>query len=288
VTPALEDFSSRLQDWVGREERAEDRVAARPVEILLATLDRPHTGLCDGAEIPPAWHWLFFHEVVPLSQTGADGHPARGGFLPPVPLPRRMWGGNRMQFHCPLHVGERIVRTSTVHSATLKQGGSGLLCFITVRHEVVGESGLATEEEHDIVYREAARPGAPQPPQVPLPEVSPAWQRELQPSEVLLFRFSALTMNSHRIHYDRRFCVEDEGYPGLLVHGPLTMLLLLDLFHRNAPERQLRSVDARARSPLYDTAPIQLMGLPEPAAGSAELWAAGPGPSLAMTARVTC
>lgn len=277
---------AQLDAWIGRSEQAVDRVTARPVEILKATLDREARCLRDGDPIPAGWHWLYFHEVVGLGQTGQDGHPARGGFLPPVPLPRRMWAGNRMHFQAPLHVGERVSRTSVVHRASFKRGASGDLCFVTVRHELHGEAGLATSEEHDIVYREAAKPGSPAPPTPAPPQREAPWQRRVEAGPVLLFRFSALTMNSHRIHYDRNFCVEEEGYPGLLVHGPLTMVLLMDLFDRHLPDAHPTGVSVRARSPLFDTAPVMLAGAPGGSPGSASLWACGPGPALAMSAEV--
>ena len=284
-TPGLSQ--QQLDTWVGRSEQVRDRVTARPVEILKATLDRDPHGLREGDPIPAGWHWLYFHEVVRLDRTGHDGHPARGGFLPPVPLPRRMWAGNRMDFHVPLHVGEQVSRTSTIHRASFKRGASGDLCFVTVRHELHGEAGLATIEEHDIVFREAATSGAAPPPAMSPPQRTPLWQREVVPGPVLLFRFSALTMNSHRIHYDRDFCVRDEGYPGLLVHGPLTMLLLMDLFDRHMPGASPTRVSVRARSPLFDTAPMDLAGTLTDDPGTASLWACGPGPALAMSAELS-
>jgi 3-methylfumaryl-CoA hydratase len=270
-----------LSDWVGRSQRHDDVATAGPASILAATLDRDDAAYREGDALPPAWHWLYFHEAVKLADTGVDGHPATGSFLPPVPLPRRMWAGNRMTFTRPLHVGERISRHSTVTRVDEKSGNSGALCFVTVRHEILGEQGLATVEEHDIVYREAPRPGAAMP-VAPAPPAGSEFSRTVTPTPVLLFRFSALTMNSHRIHYDREFCVTHEGYPGLVFHGPLTMVLLLDLFRRQRPQTALTGVTVRATSPLYDDGDIRLEGSLGP--GHGELWAVGPRGGMAMQA----
>jgi 3-methylfumaryl-CoA hydratase len=269
--------------WLGRSEEAWDVVHPRAVAGLAATFDRDDAPSRDGDTLPPGWHWLGFHEVVRLAETGADGHRARGGFLPPVALPRRMWAGNRMRFERPLAVGERLRRVSTVTRVDPKSGKSGRLCFVTVRHEVHGESGLGTVEEHDIVYREAPAPGAATP-QPPAPPGDAQFARTVTPTPVLLFRFSALTMNSHRIHYDRDYATGVEGHPGLVFHGPLTMLLLLDLFRRQRPGALVRDVSARATSPLYDHGDITLEGRIDDA--EAALWAVGPHAGLSMHANL--
>jgi 3-methylfumaryl-CoA hydratase len=267
--------------WLGRSEEARDVVHAGAVDVLAATFDRGDRPARDGDPLPPGWHWLGFHEVVSLAETGADGHRARGGFLPPVALPRRMWAGNRMRFERPLAVGERLRRVSTVTRVDPKSGKSGRLCFVTVRHEIYGESGLGTVEEHDIVYREAPAPGAAKAAPA-APPGNAQFARALTPSAVLLFRFSALTMNSHRIHYDRDYATGVEGHPGLVVHGPLTMLLLLDLFRRQRPAAEVREVRVRATSPLYDDGAIGLEGRVD--GTDALLWAVAPGGGLAMRA----
>jgi len=203
-----------------------DRVTSFPVTALSATLDRDATPPRPGDALPPLWHWLYFLPAARQSALGEDGHPARGGFLPPVPLPRRMWAGGRFTFHRPLRVEEAISRTSTVQDVTVKPGRNGPLCFVLVRHEIAGENGLALIEEHDIVYRDLPRPGEAA---VPKPARDDAvWHTDIRPDDVLLFRYSALTFNSHRIHYDRRYVTQTEGYPGLIVHGPLIATLLME------------------------------------------------------------
>ena len=285
---ALDDTLERARDWIGRSETATGLIAAAPADILAATFDRDDPPLQEGDAIPPGWHWYYFPEVVKLSETGPDGHKAKGGFMPPVPLPRRMWAGVRMRFDRPLRVGETARRVSTIADVAPKSGRSGTLCFVTVRHEIFGEDGLTTHEEHTTVYRGAdtggggsGRSGGPAPP------AEEVWSREVDPTTVLLFRYSALTMNSHRIHYDRRYVTEVEGYPGLLVHGNLITTLLMDLFRRARPEATLRSYAVRALAPLFDETPFTVAGAPGPAAGEGRLWALTPDGGIAQTAEIT-
>ena len=272
-----------LRSWISREEVAEDVITSVPVAALAATLDRDDAKPQSGDELPPLWHWLYFLPTVRQSELAPDGHAKRGGFLPPVPLPRRMWAGARFEFHRPLHIGEAIVRKSTIADVSTKDSRVGPLIFVLVRHEITGPAGLALVEEHDIVYREA--PGssevAPQPPAAPTGAV---WRRDIHADAVMLFRYSALIFVGHRIHYDRRYATEVEGYPGLVVHGPLIATLLADLLrrHSNAP---LKSFRFRAVSPLFDNAPFSLCGTPEPG-GRASLWAQNAEGALAMKAEV--
>ncbi len=271
----------RLNEWIGRHESTEDVIAPDRVRAMAATLDHEHTPV-SGDELPAGWHWMFFNLAARARDLGPDGHPKRGGFLPPVPLPRRMWAGGRLAFSRPLRVGERVRRDSEIADLKVKQGRSGALVFVVVRHVIAGESGPALEEEHDIVYREAPRPDA----SAPAPERAPldaAWRREVRPDPVLLFRYSALTFNGHRIHYDQPYVTKVEGYPGLIVHGPLIATLLLDHLRANMPGARLRRFEFRALSPLFDTAPFGLNGAPG-AGGTVRLWAAGPEMQLAMTA----
>ncbi len=274
--------------WIGRRQTARGLVTAAPADILAATLDRDDPPLAAGDAIPPGWHWYYFPEIVRLSETGADGHARRGGFMPAVPLPRRMWAGVRMTFRAPLRVGETIERVSTIADVRPRTGRSGTLCFVTVRHEISGPRGLGTIEEHDTVYRAPAPPGGeartPAPTEAP---AEPVWSRRIVPDPVLLFRYSALTMNSHRIHYDRTYATETEGYPGLLVHGNLTATLLLDLFRRNRSEARLETFATRALAPLFDTAAFAVQGAPGPEDGRARLWAVTPAGALAQSAEAT-
>ncbi|HUZ62998.1 MAG TPA: MaoC family dehydratase N-terminal domain-containing protein [Acetobacteraceae bacterium] len=269
-----------LRQWIGRRETAADTITPVPVAALSATLDRDDPPPTPGTVLPPLWHWLYFLPVHRQSEIGADGHAKRGGFLPPVSLPRRMWAGGRYVFHQDLHVGEAIARTSTIADVSMKEGQSGRLVFVLVRHEIAGESGLALTEEHDIVYREAPAPGAPPPAARPAPEDA-AWRRRIVPDDVLLFRYSALTFNGHRIHYDRRYVTEVEGYPGLIVHGPLIATLLADLLRRHE-NRRLATFNFRAMSPLFDIAPFEVCGRPD--GNKISLWARNAAGGLAMQA----
>src|SRR5438105_995471 len=251
--------SDTLRPWVGKSETREDVIDARPLVLLSATLDRDDLPPRPGDAVPPLWHWLYFLPAYRQSELGPDGHAKRGGFLPPVPLPRRMWAGGRLQWHAPLRVGEAVERTSRIASVTHKAGRTGDLVFVLVRHEVRNAQGLAITEEHDIVYRPAAQPGDAVPP----PQAAPAdaqWTREIVPDPVLLFRYSALTFNGHRIHYDRSYVTEVENYPGLIVHGPLIATLLVDLLRREQPGAVLKRFEFKAASPLFDIHPFTVCG----------------------------
>lgn len=219
---------AHLQTWQGQSETLSDTLTAMPVAALAATLDRDDPAPAAGTDLPPLWHWLYFLPHARQSEIGPDGHPKRGGFLPPVPLPRRMWAGGRLRWEAtnPLRVGQEVQRTSTIQSIKHKSGRSGELLFVLVQHQLRNAQGLALTEEHDIVYRSAAQPGEAAPaPQKPPLDGQAAWSRTIVPDDVLLFRYSALTFNGHRIHYDRKYVTEVEGYPGLIVHGPLIATL---------------------------------------------------------------
>ena len=277
-----------LAGWIGRSETLQDRFHPTPVAALGATLDHPPAPVADGSPLPPLWHWLYFLPLHRQSEIGPDGHARRGGFLPPVPLPRRMWAGSRFEFRAPLRVGESAARTSTIDSITAKQGRSGPLVFVRVRHEVCrhGATEPALVEFHDIVYRAARQPGDAEPP----PQAAPAgaaWTREIVPDAVLLFRYSALTFNGHRIHYDRRYVNEVEGYPGLVVHGPLIATLLLDLLRRELPRSDVAAFRFKALRPTFDLHPLRLGGAPAADGRSVYLWAQDHEGWLAMDATAT-
>ena len=271
-----------LHRWIGKTAAAEDRVMPGPAHALAATLDRD-LQFAEGDPLPPPWHWLYFVSMSPMAETGPDGHPTRGGFLPPVPLPRRMWAGSRMEFFRPLRVGDSIRRVSEITDVGAKEGRSGPLVFVTVRHEIAGPDGPLLTEEHDIAYRDLAKPGEKAPPAKAAPR-DPAWQREIVADPVLLFRYSALTYNSHRIHYDHPYVTAVEGYPGLVVHGPLLATLLLDLLLRNRPQAIVTRFEFRARLPLFDTAPFSVCGRPDPDGGMVNLWAQDAAAQLCMDA----
>lgn len=241
----------KLHEWVGRTQSMEDFAAPFPVRALIATFDEKDPDPRVGDPLPPLWHWLYFLDAAPQSKIGSDGHAERGDFLPPVPLPRRMWAGSRFAFTGPaLKVGDTIRRVSRIKSVEPKTGSTGTMVFVTVEHEVSGPAGTSFVEEHDIVYREAARSGEKQRSPKPAP-TDATWTRTIDATPVLLFRFSALTFNGHRIHYDHPYVTSAEGYPGLIVHGPLMGLLQMELARRSNPDRVPRSFEFRALSPVY-------------------------------------
>ena len=265
---------AHLRSWSGRTETLSDQITAGPMRGLSATLDRDDPVPGSGMALPPLWHWLYFLPQPRQSELGPDGHAKRGGFLPPVPLPRRMWAGGRLQWvqGNPLLVGDAVQRTSRIESVNHKAGRTGELLFVQVAHEIHNSLGLALTEAHDIVYRAAARPGYPAAPSVTA-EKGAAWQRAITPDDVLLFRYSALTFNSHRIHYDRKYVTEVEGYPGLIVHGPLIATLLVDLVRRQLPGAFIQRFDFKALRPTFDRHPFRLNGQPSPDGKSVRLWA---------------
>jgi len=274
-----------LQSWTGRTETRVERLSTMPIAALAATLDRADPQPRDGDPVPPLWHWLYFLPLAPQAQLGEDGHPRRGGFLPPVPLPRRMWAGGRLTFHQPLHVGETVTRESRIESVDSKQGRTGALVFVKVLHELRGARGLAITEQQDLVYREPAT-GADGARARLAPALS-TWRRRIEPSETLLFRYSALTFNSHRIHYDRPYATSVEGYPALVVHGPLIATLLIDLLRRSVPGVAVASFAFRAVAPLFDSAAFDVCGERREGADAVELWAMRGNGELAMEATAT-
>lgn len=275
-----------LSAWIGRTEDRADLLACAPAQGLAATLDRDDGAYAPGTELPPLWHWLYFLPMARQSELGPDGHPKRGGFLPPVPLPRRMWAGSRLEWHAPLRLGETVTRHSRIASVEQKSGRSGALVFVCVRHEYANAQGVALTEEHDIVYRDLPTPGAPAPTPVRAPDGA-VWTRTLVPDDVLLFRYSALTFNGHRIHYDRRYVTEVEGYPGLIVHGPLCATLMVDLVRRQMPAARIARFSFKAVAPVFDIAPFAVCGKPEADGKTIQLWVQHDDGSLAMTGTAT-
>jgi 3-methylfumaryl-CoA hydratase len=275
-----------LEEWVGKVETRSDQITPQPIAALSATLDIATPFPQPGDPLPPLWHWLYFLPFPRQSELGPDGHARRGGFLPPVPLPRRMWAGGRIEFHHPLRVGETVTRTSRIVEVRHKEGRTGPLVFVLVRHEIGSGSVISLTEEHDIVYRDNPQPGDPSPAPQPAP-LDALWERAVHPDDVLLFRYSALTFNGHRIHYDRRYATEVEGYPGLVVHGPLIATLLVDLVRSNLPEARVSRFEFRAISPLFDTGSFAVCGKPAEDHNTIRLWARNPAGALAMTASAT-
>jgi 3-methylfumaryl-CoA hydratase len=261
-----------LQAWVGRTETLHDDISAAPLRAFSATLDRDDPLPQKGTPVPPLAHWLYFLPTHRQSELGEDGHPRRGGFLPPVQLPRRMWAGGRLTWNTanPLRVGDEVTRTSRIASVNEKSGRSGDLVFVTVVHELRNAQGIALTEEHDIVYRDPPNPGDT-PAQPTAAPTDAAWQRELVPDDTLLFRYSAITFNGHRIHYDRRYVTEVEGYPGLIVHGPLIATLLVDLVRRELPQARIARFGFKAIRPTFDGHSMRVCGKTD--GNSIALWA---------------
>jgi 3-methylfumaryl-CoA hydratase len=267
-----------LKERVGRTMDVRARIEPRAVSQMAATLDHDDAPR-EGDALPPGWQGMFFNPLAPASEIGPDGHPRRGGFLPPIPLPRRMFAGARQVYRAALRVGDTVVRRTEIASVDLKEGRHGPLVFLLLRHRYEGAAGLAMEEEQDIVYRGATAGSAK-------PQPAPAdatWRRDIRPDPVLLFRYSALTFNGHRIHYDRPYATEVENYPGLVVQGPLIATLLLDLVRRSLPEARLVRFSFRALGALFDIAPFTVNGAPGEAR-ELRLWAADDGGGLAMSA----
>ena len=296
-------MSDNLTEWIGRSETLRDQVTAAPVRGLNATLDHPALAVENGMPLFPLWHWLYFLPQHRQSEIGPDGHAKRGGFLPPVPLPRRMWAGSQFEFRAPVRVGDAVERTSTIADVTTKEGRTGTLVFVKVRHELRcnGAAEPAIVEFHDIVYRDAKKPGDVDPPPVKAPRLDDvgsaeshplgrqrpqgAWGRTIVPDDVLLFRYSALTFNGHRIHYDRQYVTQVEGYPGLIVHGPLIATLLMDLVRRHAPDAQVASFRFKAVRPTFDLHPFKVNGRRE--GSTVKLWAQDHEGWLTMDASAT-
>lgn len=264
--------ADELRNWIGRREISTETIAPGPLAGWSATLDRDDPLPESGDPLPPLAHWVYFVPRHRQSEIGPDGHARRGGFLPPVPLPRRMWAGGRLRFERPLKVASRIEKRSTITDVAVKAGRQGPLVFVTVLHEFYDDDGLCLAEEHDIVYRDPP-PAAPSEPltTVTAAGMAAAWCRTIRPDPVLLFRYSALTFNGHRIHYDQPYTTMIEGYPGLIVHGPLMATLLADLVRRERPAATMTSFKFRGLSPVFDTAPFQLKGVPD-AGGTIALW----------------
>jgi 3-methylfumaryl-CoA hydratase len=278
VTQDLE----KLKQWIGQRESDLDYVTIPSVHRLAATLDRDDPMPKLGDPLPPGWHTILFPRVVRQSQIGPDGHPKRGDFLPPVPLPRRMNAGRRTWMHAELRVGDEVRKEATIKEITIKQGRTGQMVFVTVKTDMIGPRGLAITEEMDVVYREEPAPNAPPPQPAPAPG-NAVWSKVFTPDPVVLFRYSALTFNGHRIHYDHPYVTQSEGYPDLVQNGGLTNLLLFELARAHAAT-PVKYVSARNVRAMFANRPFTLCG--EPAAGgkSAKLWVMDYTNALATTA----
>lgn len=247
-----------LKSWEGRREQAEDLLALTPVRALAATLDKDPAAHTDGGLLPPLYHWLYFPLLTRWRDLATDGHAEKGGFMPPVPYPRRMFAGARLDFYGTLRIGSRVHRLATIKNVSVKQGRSGPLVFVTVRYELSDHDGIKLVEEQDIAYRPASESKAP-PRRREIAVPAADFEREITPDEALLFRFSALTFNAHRIHYDLPYA-QREGYRALVVHGPLTAVLLADLVTRETSATTLRHFSFRANNAFYLGERIALLG----------------------------
>ena len=240
-----------LADWIGRTRTEHDVATISPMRGLASLLDRDPDTVSDGDALPPCAYWLYFLPFVRQSGIGTDGHPHRGGFLPPVELPRRMWAGSSLELGEPVRIGDAMEKRSTIVDVQAKDGRSGRLTFVTVGHEISGPSGLALREKQDIVYREPSGPGTGgvTPPAPPLPAFD--HDRSVAPDPVSLFRYSALTFNGHRIHYDRDYATGEEGYRDLVVHGPFVATLLAELAADTVPGRRMTGFSWRGKRPAF-------------------------------------
>src|SRR5438105_1148837 len=279
---------SELKQHVGRKETAIDVVTAAQANLLRLTFARSEPELEDGDVLPPGWHVIYFTPRVATGGLRPDGTPAHSTLMPDMPLPRRMFAGQGFRFHRPLRIGQTVRQETEVTDIALKSGSTGTMVFTTVVSRISGPDGLAIEDERRIVYREEVKAGERN--QAPKREPAPtdvAWRRTITVDPILLFRFSALTFNSHKIHYDRDWATRTEGYPALVVHGPLTQTLLIDFARDHAGGRTFTSFITQARAPLFEGAPFELRGKQTPSANGCELWAVTPEGTVAMSASVT-
>lgn len=235
--------------WLGKTEEMVDLVTIDKVRALRATLDYADLTVNEGDPLPPAWHWIFANAIAPASQLGRDGHPTKGGFLPPIPLPRRMWAGSKLEFRTPIRVGDRLKRHSLIAAIAPKSGSSGPLVFVTVRHTITSSSGGEVIDTQDIVYREDPTPGAPAARTASPPEGADMTRRVV-PDSTMLFRYSALTFNGHRIHYDLDYATKVEGYAGLVVHGPILATLMIEIVRNTRPSEQIVGFQFAGKRPV--------------------------------------
>lgn len=284
-------MNEEFSDWIGRSQSVSDVIDAHHADLMAATMARPEgegeiKPFQQGDELPLGWQWIYFLQADPTSQLGRDGHSKTGGFLPPIPLPRRMWAGSRLQFLQPLLIGDRVEKKTEILSVTQKEGKSGPLYFVTVKHSFTKQSGFCVVEEQDLVYRDDPKPGSSAPQLPEAPEHSNI-SREIVPTTTWLFRYSALTFNGHRIHYDVDYARDVEGYRNLVFHGPLSATLLLEMAGEVAekqPRKQkLESFSFRAISPLFADRPFSIHA----SADGSEIWAVNPDGKLAISAKAS-
>jgi 3-methylfumaryl-CoA hydratase len=273
-----------LRRQLGRKIVEEDEATAAPLRGMAVTFEREEKPPARGEPVPPGWHLAYFPAAAPRETLGADGAPTGFGVMPEMPLPRRMYAGAKLTFHAPILVGDTLRRETEFSDVQLRQGSTGTLILGVQTRRFYTPRGLALTEEQQTVFREEVPPGTQS--GIPKREEPPAdtpWRRVWAPDSVTLFRYSALTFNPHRIHYDRPYAMQTEGYPGLVVHGPFSQQCLLDLLRDNAGGRTIRGFSMRARAPLFDVAPFTVLG--RPTSNGAELWAVTPQGTIAMQAQ---
>ena len=276
-----------LKRHVGQKETTADVITAAQANLLRLTFGRPEPELKDGDVLPPGWHVIYFTPRIATGELRPDGTPARSAIMPDMPLPRRMFAGQAFRFHRPLRIGQSVRQETELTDVSVKSGSTGTMVFTTVVSRIHGPDGLAIEDERRIVYREEVKPGDRN--QAPRREPAPTdvpWRRTAAADPIVLFRFSALTFNSHKIHYDREWATKTEGYPALVVHGPFTQTLLIDFARDHAGGRAFASFTTQARAPLFEGAPFELRGRLASSGAGADLWAVTPEGTVAMSAQV--
>ena len=279
---------AKLRRHIGTRISEEDVATEAPLKAIVATFDRKEDAPREGQAVPPGWHIGYFLSSAPTATLEADGLPMGTGVLPTIPLPRRMYAGSRFTFHAPILVGDRLRRETELTDLQVREGSTGTLLLTTQTRRIFSPRGLAVTEEADSVFREEVKAGAKS--GIPKREEPPSglpWRQTIHPGPVNLFRLSALTGNPHRIHYDRPYAMEVEGYPGLVVHGPFTQTVLINFVRDNNPGRAIRTFTMRARAPLFDTAPYDVVGRPTEGGAACEVWAITPGGTIAMHASAT-
>jgi 3-methylfumaryl-CoA hydratase len=274
-----------LRKSIGSKVVEEDVATRAPLAMLAATFDRSEEAPREGEAIPPGWHIGYFLAMSRPGELAQDGLPASSGVLPKMPFPRRMYAGCNIKFSGDIRVGERITRETELVDIQAREGSTGTLIFATQRRRISTPRGLALVEDYHGVFREEVKAGGKS--GIPKRDEVPAglpWQQTVRTNEVSLFRFSAITFNPHRIHYDRDYATKVEGYPGLVVHGPYSQHCLIDFVRDNNPGRRITRFDMKARAPLFDTEPFMLVGRPSAAGEGCEVWAMTPAGTIAMQA----
>lgn len=277
-----------LKKQLGRRVEDEDIVTEMPLKGIIATFDRDEKVPRAGEPIAPGWHLCFLHSYARRAALGEDGLPTQSDVLPRMPLPRRMYAGSTFTFEGDIRVGDKLRRETEFTDVQLRNGSTGTLIVTTQTRRIFTLRGLAVTEAANTVFREEVKAGAKS--GVPMRDAAPKdviWRRTIKPDPVMLFRYSALTFNPHRIHYDRTYCIETEGYPGLVVHGPFAQQCIFDLLRDSMPDRRIKTLSVRARAPLFDTAPFDVVGRPTPDGNGAELWTVTPQGTIAAQATAT-